>query len=217
MKSAKALAAADLAVGFGIISFIMLGIEPGMGFTTPGDFLDPVKVTRGYASIPWLVSTVIYLTFPVALYVLARSIQRRSISELGLAAAALGLFLACLDAVGIQLRFLLPGEEQVRLAVTALLPIRFAVLKATVVMLGLFAWGTTRTGAGHGPGMRSWRILGWAVLLVSVAFVFVFVPVPVAFFLWAAGLTLKCALEKGDASGSARVSEDAERRSQPVG
>ncbi len=216
MKSATVLAAADLAVGFGIISYIMLGIEPGMGFTTPGDYFDPVKTAAGYASLPWLVSTIVYLTFPVALYVLARSTGRRGVSQLGLAAAALGLLLGSVDLVGLQLHSLISGQEEVRLAVAALLPIRFAVLKATVVLLGLFAWGTTRAGAGHGLGMRSWRILGWAVLLVSVAFLFVFVPVPIAFFIWAAALTLKCALERGDTPGSERVSQGAEVSSQPV-
>ncbi len=214
MKSATALAAADLAIGFGVISFIMLGIEPGMGFVKPGDFFDPVKVTVGYASMAWLVSTIVYLTFPVALCVLAKSTGRRGLSELGLAAAALGLLLGCIDLVGIQLHSLLPREEEVRVAVAALLPVRFAVLKATVLVLGLFAWGTTRGSAGDGLGARSWRILGWAVLVVSVAFLFVFLPVPIAFFVWAAGLTLKCALERGDAPGRARV--PAEDSSQPV-
>ncbi len=217
MKSATALAAADLAVGFGVVSFIMLGIEPGMGFLKPGDFFDPVKVTVGYASTPWLVSTLIYLTFPVALVVLARSSGRRGVSELGLAAAALGLILGCIDVVGIQLHSLLPKEEEVRAAVAALLPIRFAVLKATVVVLGLFAWGTTRTTAGHGLAVRAWRILGWFVLVVSVAFLFVFVPAPIAFCLWAAGLTLKCLLDGGDASGTADTLEGARDSVQPVG
>ncbi len=216
MKSATVLAAADLAIGFGIISFIMLGIEPGMGFVSPADFFDPVKATVGYASMAWLVSTIVYLTFPVALVVLARS-TGRGVSELGLAAAALGLFLGCIDVVGIQLHSLLPTEERVRVAVGALLPIRFAVLKATVVVLGLFAWGTTRANAGPGLAGRSWRILGWVVLVVSVGFVFVFVPAPVAFFLWAAGLTLKYALERGAAPPSARVAEGVEGSSQPVG
>ncbi len=103
------------------------------------------------------------------------------------------------------------------MAVAALLPVRFAVLKATVVVLGLFAWGTTRASAGHGLAVRSWRILGWVVLVVSVGFVFVFVPAPIAFFLWAAGLTLKYALERGAAPVGAHVAEGVERSSQPVG
>ncbi len=217
MRSATALAAGYLAFGFGVISFIMIGVEPGMGFVTPADYFDPVKVTAGYASLPWLVSTLLYLTFPVPLYVLARSSPQKHVSQFGLAAAAIGLLLASIDAVGIELSSILRSKEQVQPAVAALLPIRFAVLKATVVMLGLFAWGTTRSSGGHGIGGRSWRVLGWVVLAVSVAFLFVFLPAPIAFFIWAAALTLKCALERGDTPGSERVSQGAEVSSQPVG
>ncbi len=219
MKSATALAAGYLAIGFGVISFIMIRIEPGMGFVTPADYFDPVKVTVGYASVPWVVSSLLYLTFPIALFVLARSFVQRGVSQLGMAAAALGLFLGSIDRVGVQLPSLLSRGEEVQVAVAALLPIRFAVLKTTVVVLGLFAWGTTRANDGHGIGMRSWRILGWAVLAVSVAFLFVFLPAPIAFSVWAAGLTVKCALgARGDAPRSAGLAEAAApRSSQPVG
>lgn len=218
MKSATALAAGYLAFAFGVVSYIMIRIEPGMGFTTPADFFDPVKVTAGYASIPWLVSTLLYLLMPVALFVLARSFVHERVSQLGLVAAALGLLLGSIDLVGVQLHSLLSSEEQVQVAVAALLPIRFAVLKATVVTLGLFAWGTTRARKGHGIGVRSWRVLGWVVLVVSVAFLFVFLPAPIAFFLWGVGLTLTCMVQRGDAPSSPRLAESvAEGRSQSVG
>jgi hypothetical protein len=190
MKSATTLAAAVLAVGFGVVSYIMIALEPGMGFVTPADYFDPVKVTAGYASLPWLVSTLLYLTFPVALFVLAKASAQERVSQFGLTSAALGLLLGSIDLVGVQLSSLLSGKENLQAAVAALLPIRFAVLKATVVMLGLFAWGTTRESVGHSIGVRSWRALGWMVLGVSIVFLFVFVPAPIAFFVWAAGLTL---------------------------
>jgi hypothetical protein len=88
----------------------MIGVERGMGFSTPADYFDPVKVTAGYASGAWLVSTVHYLTLPVALYVLAKSSVQERVSQLGLAAAGLGLFLGALDLVGIQLASFLPNE-----------------------------------------------------------------------------------------------------------
>ncbi len=201
MKSASAWAAGYLAFAFGVVSYIMIRIERGMGFVTPADYFDPVKVTAGYASVPWLVSTILYLPIPIALFVLAKtSVQDQRVSQFGLAAAALGLFLGTIDLVGIQLTSLLSSEQEVQAAVAALLPIRFAVLKTTVVMLGLFAWGTTRASGGHGIGMRSWRVLGWVVLAVSVLFLFVFVPAPIAFFVWAVGLTVACVLQREPAT-----------------
>ncbi len=218
MKSATAWAAGYLAFGFGVVSFIMLGIEPAMGFVKPADYFDPVKLAAGYASKAWLVSTLLYLTFPIPLFVLARSSSGKHVSHFGLAAAAVGLLLATLDLVGTQLSSLLPGEEQVRVAAAAMVPIRFAVLKATCVLLGLFAWGTTRAAPGHGMATRAWRGFGWFVLAVSLAFLFVFVPVPVAFFLWAVGLTVACTRQQGEASGSPRGADVAvERSAQPVG
>ncbi len=218
MKSATALAAGYLAFGFGVVSFIMLGIEPGMGFVRPADYFDPVKLAAGYASKAWLVSSLLYLTFPVPLFVLARSSAGKHVSHFGLAAAAVGLLLATLDLVGTQLPSLLPGEQEVRVAVAAMVPIRYAVLKATCVLLGLFAWETTRATAGHGLAVRGWRALGWLVLAVSVASLFVFVPVPVAFFLWAVGLTVACTRQKGEAPGSPHVADvAADQSAQPVG
>jgi hypothetical protein len=200
MKSMTVVAAGFVAVGFGVVSYIMIRIEPGMGFATPADYFDPVKVTAGYASVPWLVVNLLYLLFPVALFVLAKSSAQERFSAFGLAAAAAGLFLGIIDRVAIQLPSLLPSDKEVHAAVAAMLPIRLAVLKTTVVMLGLFAWRTTRASDGHGVGMRSWRVLGWVVLAVSIAFLFVFIPAPIAFCVWAAGLTVKATLDKGDAS-----------------
>jgi len=176
----------------------MIRVERGMGFVTPADYFDPVKVTVGYASSAWLVSTILYLTLPVALFVLAKSSVQERVSQFGLAAAGVGLLLGTLDLVGIQLASLLPGEVEVQAAVAAMMPIRFAVLKATVLILGLFAWSTTRAGGGQGIGARTWRALGWFVLAVSVAFLFVFVPVPIAFSVWGVALTLIYALQRGD-------------------
>lgn len=205
MKSPTVLAAGFLAFGFGVVSYVMIRVEPGMGFVTPADYFDPIKVTAGYASVPWLVVNLFYLTFPVAVFVLGRSSVPERFSQLGLAAAVSGLFLGTIDRAGMQLPTLLPSEQEVRVAVAAMLPIRFAVLKATVLMLGVFAWGTTRTNDGRGIPMRLWRALGWLVLVVSIAFLFVFIPVPIAFCVWATGLTVKCARGSLNQEGAVRA------------
>jgi hypothetical protein len=205
MKSATLWAAGFLAFGFGVVSYVMIRIEPGMGFVTPADYFDAVKVTAGYASVPWLVVNLLYLTFPVAIFVLAKSSLPERFSQLGLAAAFAGLFLGTIDRVGIQLPMLLPSEQEARVAVAAMLPIRFAVLKTAVFMLGVFAWGTTRASDGHSIPMRLWRVLGWLVLAVSIAFLFVFIPAPIAFCVWAAGLTVKCARGSLNQEGAARA------------
>ena len=64
--SVRALAAAFLAVGFAAVSYVAIAAEPGMGFTTPGDFLDPVKVATGYQSGVWRLEKLFYLGFPRA-------------------------------------------------------------------------------------------------------------------------------------------------------
>ena len=202
MKSPAVWAAGYLALGFGVVSYIMIRVEPGMGFVTPADYFDPVKVTAGYASTPWLVVNLLYLTFFVAVLVLARTSVSEQFSQLGLAAAVSGLFLGTIDLAGIQLPLLLPSEQEVRVAVAAMLPIRFAVLKATVLLLGVFAWGTTRASDNRGLPMRLWRVLGWLVLAVSITFLFVFIPAPIAFCVWAAGLTATCARGSLNQKGS---------------
>lgn len=105
--------------------------------------------------------------------------------------AVLFLLLGAIDRVGIQLPSLVSGDEAVRTAVAAMLPIRAAVLKSTVVALGVFAWSTTRASGGRGIATGSWKALGWVVLATSVLFVFVFVPAPWAFAVWGIGLTIR--------------------------
>lgn len=216
MRSARALAAAYVAVVFGVVSYILLGVERGMGFVTPGDYFDPIKVTAGYASGAWRVSTALYLTLPPALFVLAKTSARQRVSEFGLASAGFGLFLGTLDLVGIQLASFLSNEAQLHAAVAALIPVRFAVLKTTVMMLGLFAWGTTNAAEANGVGGRSWRVLGWIVLALSVIFLFVFVPVPIAFFVWALVLTVNSARHGGGRLSTHVVASTAPERPQPA-
>lgn len=184
------VAAGYLAIGFAVVSYIAVRIEPSMGFVTPIDYFDPVKVAAGYSSLPWLVENLLYFTFPVALFVLSRSGVQERVARLGVAAACVWLVLASIDRVGIQLSSMTSSQFDVTAAVAAMLPVRLAVLKATVVSTGLFAWATTRTSDPTGVAMRSWRALGWIVLLTSVAFFFVFLPMPVVFCVWTVGLTL---------------------------
>lgn len=191
MRKTNVFAASFLGVGFACVSYVMLFLEPSMGFKNPADYFDAQKVAAGYASTAWLVTSVLYLAFPIAVMAIAYSANDRHLQWFGVGAALLGLMLGAVDRAGSQLPALLPTHEAVLAAVAALLPIRFAILKATVVALGLFAWRTTRTGSAHGAGPRVWRGFGWVVLVASVGFMFVFIPVPVVFAIWGVGLAIQ--------------------------
>ena len=191
MRKTDFFAASFLGIGFACVSYVMLVVEPGMGFESPRDYFDPRKVAAGYASAAWLVTNVLYLAFPIAVMVIACSVNDRLLQWFGVGAALLGLVLASVDRVGIQLSALLPTNEAAVDAVAAMLPIRFAILKATVVALGLFAWRTTRSGTTRGAGPRVWRGFGWVVLVASVGFVFAFIPVPVVFSVWGVVLAIR--------------------------
>ena len=180
----NAMAASWLAVVFVWTSCVMLFVEPGMGFRTPADFLDPVKVAAGYGSTVWFVSNLLYFSVPVAVMSIVVGADDRLLQWSGLGTSVLWLVLASMDRVGTQLPDLL-SEEAVITAHTAGLPVRFAVLKAAGVTFGVFAWRTTRLDPLDGAGERLWRGLGWLMLLIGVVFVLFFVPLPIAFAVWA--------------------------------
>ena len=188
MKRTNILAASFLGLGFAWLSYVMLFVEPGMGFEDPADFFDPQKVAVGYTTSVWLVSNFVYLGFPVAVMALVLRATDPLLRWSGIASGLLWLTVASIDRVGIQLPDLIASDEALLAAVAATLPTRFAILKGAVVTLGLFAWRTTRTGEAGGPATRVWRGLGWVVLALSVGFMFAFIPVPIVFAIW--GVTL---------------------------
>lgn len=206
MRIPKTVAAGFLGVGFGWVSFVLLFVEPGMGFTEPADFFDAEKVAAGYSTVAWSVSSVVYLLFLPALWIVAKSVDRPVVEWSGLVSGLLFLVVGAIDRVGIQLPTLLPTGEAVVAAVAATLPVRFALLKSAVVTLGVFAWGTTRLSPSSGAGDKVWRGFGWLTLLLSIAFLFIFVPVPIVFFVW--GLTLAVRMSRA----SSRPPEGATER-----
>ena len=191
MKRVNVGAAAFLAVAWGIVSYIMLVVEPGMGFSSPTDFFDAVKVVAGNASSAWFVGNLAYLAIPVSVMALVRSSNHRELIWSGVLSSLLFLLLGSIGLVGRQLPSLLPSEEDVVRAVAATLPIRLAVLKTTVVIFGVFAWAATRVDRDVDRWSRAWRALGWALPVLCVAFLFVFIPVPLLFLAWAVALTIQ--------------------------
>lgn len=187
--SARILSAAFLTIGFAFVSYVAIAVEPGMGMSTPVDFLDPEKVAAGYQSGVWRFENLLYLGFPVALWILALPCPERLQRWAGALAGLFFLVVGAIDRVGVQLPFLLADERSVEASVAAMLPIRFALMKCAVLTVCVFAWRTTRNGPGVGASSKLWRAYGYLMVFMGVAFVFVFIPAPLALFVWAAGLT----------------------------
>jgi hypothetical protein len=208
-SAAAALGAAYLAVGLGMVVYIMLILEPAMGFTAVADYMDPAKIAANAGSTPWLLVDLFYLSLFVAILAIARGSDDRVLVWAGVAGAFAFFLVGAIDRVVADLPGLVADEETRRIAITAMLPIRLAVLKTAAMGMALFAWRTTRVGEARGALDRVWRGLGHLVLATGVLFVFVFVPAPVVFFLWAAALTVR------HVTGLVHPRRDA-RRADPV-
>jgi hypothetical protein len=194
MKTTNVLAAGFLGIGFVWVSYVMLLVEPGMGFESPADFFDGEKVAAGYTSTVWLVSNFVYLAFPISLIAIALHAKDPLLQWSGLASALLWLIVGAIDRVAIQLPDLVVSDEALLAAIAATMPTRFALLKGAVLTLGLFAWRTTRAGAAGDRAAPIWRGLGWVVLALSIGFLFAFIPVPIAFAVWGLTLTVQHAV-----------------------
>jgi hypothetical protein len=191
-SAAAALGAAYLALGLGMVIYIMLVLEPAMGFTGVADYMDPDKIAANAGSTPWLVVDVFYLSLFVAILAIAHGSDDRALAWAGVAGGIAFFLVGTIDRVVEDLPGLIADEETRRVALIAMLPVRLAVLKAAAMAMALFAWRTTRIGgAGVGAVDKAWRGLGYLVLASGVAFVFVFVPAPVVFFVWAVALTVR--------------------------
>jgi hypothetical protein len=201
MRRTTVLAASFLGLGFAWVSCVMLFVEPRMGFESPADFLDPQKVAAGYTTSVWLVSSFVYLAFPIAVMAIAIPAKDQLLRWSGAGSALLWLTVGAIDRVGIQLPDLITSDEALLATVAATLPTRLAILKGAVIALGVLAWRTTRTGESGGPANRVWRGFGWVVLALSVAFMFAFIPVPVVFAIW--GLTLAAQYSRTISHGAA--------------
>lgn len=192
LYAARRMSAVYFALFWGAVCYVAIFIEPDMGFESMADFFDTTKVAGGYeTSVAWRLVTGLMLLLPVAIAVLVHESTDRYRLRAGLASAVLILVVACLDLVGYQLNSLLADGEAVRTAIAAMLPVRFGIQKALVVMLALFAWRTTQASPHRGALNRAWRVSGWVVLALGIVFVFAPFPVPVVFFVWGLGLTIR--------------------------
>jgi hypothetical protein len=198
MKRSSSFAAGFLVLGFLAISFIVLFVEPGMGFATPKDFFDPEKVANGYTSLAWFLGDLFYLTIGIATARIARTSDDRYLIWSALAAGILFFLLGAIDRVAAQLPSLMRDADSAEAGLIALLPIRFAVLKTAAFSLAVFAWRTTTTTDGKGTLVWVWRGFGYVILALGVLFIFIFIPLPIAFFVWAVGLTVKAGVGGSD-------------------
>jgi hypothetical protein len=188
--NARVASALFLALGFAAVTHIAVFIEPGMGFESPADFLDPRKVAAGLDSVAWRLEGPLYLALPVPFWVLARGSDDRYLVWSGVAAGVLFFVVGAIDRTMAQLPGLTSDADAIA-GIAAMLPVRLAVLKATVVAIGVFAWRTTRTKSPGGVLSFAWQVLGYLVLAVSLVFLYIFVPAPLAFAVWAIALTAR--------------------------
>ena len=193
MKKGRALGAFFLAIAFATVSTILLFVEPGMGFSEPGDYFDPKKfpVVAALDSLPWLIGDVLYLAMGVVLAYLASSSEDRYMRASGFMAAVLFVLVGCFGRVMSPLPDMVADSDQLEVAVLGATTVRFAALRTMVFALGVFAWRTTTAKSAVGGTSRLGRILGYAVLAGSVVFLFAFIPMPLLFTLWAAWLTIR--------------------------
>jgi hypothetical protein len=190
---AAALGAAYLAVGLAMTIFILLVLEPAMGFTGAADYMNPDKIAANLGATSWLLVDLFYMSLFVAILAIAHGSDDRALVWAGVAGAIAFFLVGAIDRAIEDVHGLVADEETRRMALTAMLPVRLAVLKTAAMAMALFAWRTTRSGEARGALDRVWRGLGYLVLATGILFVFVFVPAPVVFFLWAAALTVRLA------------------------
>jgi hypothetical protein len=91
----------------------------------------------------------------------------------GVVGAFAFFLVGAIDRVVEDLHGLVVDEDTRRVALTAMLPVRLAVLKTAAMCMALFAWRTTRIGEARGALDRAWRGLGYLVLATGIVFVFV--------------------------------------------
>lgn len=183
-------AACVLAGGFLYACFVALAIEPGMGFRTPADYVNPTLILAGTRTIWWYVGELVYIAIGVAcLYLGGRATDRYGKIS-GVLAGAGFVFIGLIDRALLDLQAYLPDAEQVTTSTLGFLPARLAALRLSALAFGVFAWRLSLETAQPGIWGTLWRGLGFLVLLAGIALVFAFVPTILLLLLWSIGLVL---------------------------
>ncbi|MCB1120118.1 MAG: hypothetical protein KJT03_01105 [Verrucomicrobiae bacterium] len=185
MKALHVSAAVCLALSFAAISLILLVVEPRMGFTETADYFNPVKLQAASTSGVWLTGDILYLLMGLALAGLAWFYPNLYTRTSAILAGTGFILLACFGRSLAMLPANYYNPQVVPPAILGIVTVRFAVLKATVLITAFFAWRTTVPNRGEKIRGVPTRLFGYVILIAGITFVFVFLPLPILFTIWA--------------------------------
>ena len=188
-------AAAGLAISYGVGSFVMLAVEPGMGFRSVADYFDPLLLVPALDSVAWLVSDVCHLVNGCLIAVLGvtlagtASAAHRLTRITAAGAAILFILLAMLDRAAAGLPALVADNELRSTIALAFVSARMGVLFAAVCIAGAFTISVT---AILRDAPVAHRVTGYAVGAAAFGFWLVPTPIPVLLAVWSASVAWYC-------------------------
>lgn len=178
--------ASIIALSFLVHSFVLVVLEPAMGFHHFSDYTDLRKVMPALGSVAWAVSNVDHLVLGLGLALFTagtrfeESAALRVARVFGVAASCLFVVVGMSGIVGNKLTNLMDAGSA-ETAILGLIGFRMTLLYAAVACFGaliLALSASPRIG-------RIWiRVLGAAVGLLALLFPWVATPVPLLIFVW---------------------------------
>jgi hypothetical protein len=186
-RASTIVAAGIIAAGFAYVCYVSLLIEPGMGYRTPADYVNPALFLAGTQTMVWYIGELIYIAIGVScVYISAQFVDRYT--WIAGALAGIGfVFIGILDRVFLDLPTWMASEEQVTASVLGFMPLRLATLRLAAVAFGVFAWRVSIATSMQIRWPKLWRGIGYLALLAAVAFVFVLIPMVFIFLVWSVG------------------------------
>lgn len=175
-KTLDTVAAGVLVAGFAYVCYGALVVEPGMGFRTPADYVNPALILAATRTTLWYIGEIVYIAIGVSCVYLAGRFTDRYAWVAGTVAGIGFAFIGILDRVFLDLPTWLGDEQQTTVSVLGFIPLRLAVLRMAAGSFGVFAWRVSMATSIRGRWYTLWRVLGYVMLVAGIVFVFVFIP-----------------------------------------
>ena len=183
-----------LSIAFLVHSFVLLVLEPAMGFREFADFFDLEKVLPALGSTAWSIGNLMHLLAGFGLLFLAAGIQSANIQRsavtaaFGFAAAPLFVVIGMSGFVGNQLVGVLTETAQRDAALLGMIMgSRTMILYAAMALFG----GMIILLSFQSGLINRWlRIYGVLAGVAALIFAFFPTPIPLIFFLWCVAFLL---------------------------
>ena len=179
-----------LALDYLFHSYLLIILEPEMGFREIGDYFHSDLLIPSLSTIPWQISNVLHMAegmiIPIIGLAFLHDSRLLSKSILNLISFFCGILFFIVGVSGFAGQNLIKwlNPENLEMAMVGFATFRYTILLTAIVGMALFIFQVSLLGRS-GKILPGWfTYIGHLLAIILVAFLFIIIPVPLILFLW---------------------------------